>query len=86
MDLKYYKYVLVKLMSKFYDISKLDKYKNKDLHFIIKDNKEKLEQRNIELQQRMFDIKWHIDTVIKMLQEGNNEKALKLLKKVMYND
>jgi len=73
-------------MSKFYDVSKLNKYKNKKLHFIIKDNKERLEQRNIELQQRIFNIKWNIDTVIKMLEEGNNEKALKLLKKVMYND
>ena len=73
-------------MSKFYDVSKLNKYKNKDLHFIIKDSREKLEQRNIELQQRIFNIRWNIDTVIKMLEEGNNEKALKLLKKVMYND
>lgn len=73
-------------MNKFNDVSKLKKLSNKNLHFIIKDNKEKLEQRNIELQQRIFNIKWNIDTVIKMLESGNNEKALKLLKKVMYND
>ena len=66
-------------MSKFYDLSKLNNYKNKD-------NKERLEQRNIELQQRIYELKWHIDTIIKVLESGNNEKALKLLKKVMYDD
>lgn len=76
---RYYKYVLEKLMSKFYDLSKLNNHKNKD-------NKERLEQRNIELQQRIYELKWHIDTIIKVLESGNNEKALKLLKKVMYDD
>ena len=71
-------------MSKFYDVSKLDKYKNKKLHFIVKDNKGKLEQRNIELQQRIFDLNWTISTCIDLLKEGNSEKALKLLKKVLY--
>lgn len=71
-------------MSKFYDVSKLNNYKNKDLHFIIKDNKERLEQRNIELQQRIFDLNWTISTCIDLLKEGNSEKVLKLLKKVLY--
>lgn len=84
MDQRYYKYVLVRLMSKFYDMSKLDK--DKKITFIIGTRKQKLEQRNIELQQRLFNIEWNIDTVIKMLESGNNEKALKLLKKVRYND
>lgn len=71
-------------MSKFYDMSKLDK--DKKITFIMGTRKQQLEQRNIELQKRIFDIKWHIEGVVELLEKGNNEKALKLLKKVIYND
>ena len=86
MVLNYYKYVLVKDMkNKFHDMKKLEKQER--INFIIggRDQKQKLEQRNIELQQRIFDIKWNLDTIIELLEKGNNEKALKLLKKVKYN-
>lgn len=83
-----YKYVLVKHMkSKFYDLTKVDK--NKQINFIIAkrikdDNRKTLELKNIELQQRIYDMKWTIDTCISLLKEGNSEKALKLLKRVVY--
>ena len=69
-------------MSKFYDMSKIDK--NKKIGIIMGISKQKLEQRNIELQQRIFDMKWIIESSIKLIEKGNNEKALKLLKKVVY--
>lgn len=84
MDLEFYRYVLVRLMNKFYDMSKLDK--DKKITFIMGTRKQQLEQRNIELQKRIFDIKWHIEGVVELLEKGNSEKALKLLKKVIYND
>lgn len=84
MVLNYYKYVLVKIMSKIHDFKKLDP--NMKINFIIGSRKQKLEQRNIELQQRLFDIKWHLDTVLELLEKGNVEKAIKILKKVIYND
>ena len=67
--------------NKFYDIKKLDVIKNKKLHFVVKEN---LEAKNIRLQQRVHDLEWTTLTVIELLKKGNNEKALKLLKKVMY--
>ena len=84
MVLGLYKYVLVILMSKFHEMKKLDP--NMKLTFIMGSRKQKLEQRNIELQQRIFDIKWHLDTVLELLEKGNIEKAIKILKKVIYND
>lgn len=75
---------MVKLMTKYYDMSKLNK--DEKINFIIGSRKQKLEQRNIELQKRIFDIKWHIEGVVELLEKGNSEKALKLLKKVIYND
>lgn len=79
----YYKYVLVKIMTrnKFYDIKKLDVIKNKKLHFVVKEN---LEAKNIRLQQRVHDLEWTTLTVIELIKKENYEKALKLLKKVMY--
>lgn len=83
-----FKYVLVKLMNnKFHDLTKIDK--EKQINFItarrIKDNNRRtLELKNIELQKRIYDMKWTIDTCINLLKEGNSEKALKLLKKVVY--
>ena len=65
----------------------LEFYKYVLVRLMIKFNeKQNLEQRNIELQKRIFDIKWHIEGVVELLEKGNNEKALKLLKKVIYND
>lgn len=43
-----------------------------------------LEVKLIKLQQRNYDLKWTILTSIELLKKGNNEKALKLLKKVIY--
>ena len=47
-------------------------------------NKNNLEQKNIILQQRIYEMKWAILTSIELMKKGNNEKALKLLKKVVY--
>lgn len=47
-------------------------------------NKNNLEQKNILLQQRIYEMKWTILTSIEILEKGNIEKALKLLKKVVY--
>ena len=82
-----FKYVLVKLMKgKFYDLTNIDKQKR--INFIIGEREHGknnyLEKRNIQLQQRIYDMKWTIDTCINLLKEGNSEKALKLLKKVVY--
>ena len=43
-----------------------------------------LEVKLIKLQQRNYDLKWTILTVIELLEKGNTKKALKLLKKVLY--
>ncbi len=43
-----------------------------------------LELKLIKLQQRNFDLQDKILTAIELLKKGNNEKALKLLKKVIY--
>lgn len=43
-----------------------------------------LEVRLIKLQQINHDLKWSILTAIELLKKGNTEKALKVLKKVMY--
>lgn len=44
----------------------------------------KLEIRLINLQQRNEDLKQGIFRAIELLKKGNNEKALKILKKVLY--
>ena len=67
-------------MSKFYSKKKLDKIPQV-LNFIPQEN---LEKKNIILQQRIYDMKWTILTSIELLEKGNSEKALKLLKKVVY--
>lgn len=67
--------------NKFYDIKKLDTIKGKKLHFTVKEN---LEAKNIRLQQRVYDLEWTTLTVIELIKKENYEKALKLLKKVMY--
>ena len=61
MDLNYYRYVLVMIMTS-----------------------NNLEVKLIKLQQRNYDLKWTILTSIELLKKGNSEKALKLLKKVIY--
>lgn len=43
-----------------------------------------LEVKLIKLQRRNYDLKWTILTSIELLKKGNSEKALKLLKKVIY--
>ncbi len=47
-------------------------------------SKENLEQRNIILQQKIFDMRWKLLKIVNLLEKGNKEKALKLLKKVLY--
>lgn len=47
-------------------------------------NSNNLEQRNVILQQRVYDLKNTILTAIELLKKGNNDKALKLLKKCVY--
>ena len=72
-------------MSKFYDMSKLNK-KDK-INFIVGNNDDKvnkLEVTNIKLQQRIFDLENTVLGVIELIKKGNSEKGLKLLKKVMY--
>lgn len=53
-------------------------------HKSSEDNIKILEQKNIVLQQRIYEMKWTLDNCINLLEKGNNEKALKLLKKVVY--
>ena len=47
-------------------------------------NKVNLEQRNIMLQQRIYDLESVILSCIELIKKDNSSKALKLLKKVMY--
>lgn len=47
-------------------------------------NNGNLEKRNIILQQRIYDLKWTILTVIELLEKGNTNKAIKFLKKSVY--
>ena len=47
-------------------------------------NLNNLEQKNIILQQRIFNMNWTILTCIELIKKGNSEKALKLLKKIVY--
>lgn len=51
---------------------------------IMTQSNESLEQRNIKLQQRIFDMNWSILKAIELLEKENNKKALKILKKVLY--
>lgn len=44
----------------------------------------KLEVKLINLQQRNYELQDKILTAIELLKKGNIEKALKLLKKVLY--
>ena len=67
-------------MSKFYSKKKLDKIPPV-LNFVVQEN---LEKKNIVLQQRIYDMKWTILACVELLEKGNSEKALKLLKKVVY--
>lgn len=66
-------------MSRFYSKRKLERIPD-----TINVVNEDLERRNIVLQQRIFDMNWSIYTCIELLEKGNIEKTLKLLKKVMY--
>ena len=43
------------------------------------------DKRLIILQQRNFDLQDKILTAIELLKKGNNDKALKVLKKVIYD-
>ena len=73
-------------MNKFYDMSKINK-KDKITFIIGNKNDDKvnyLENTNIKLQQRVFDLENTVLSVIELIKKGNSEKGLKLLKKVMY--
>ena len=61
MDQRYYKYVVVQIMTQ-----------------------GEYERKLIILQQRNYDLQDKILTAIELLKKGNIEKALKILKKVMY--
>ena len=69
--------------NKFYDKKKLEKIP-KELNFVIGESKQKIEQRNIVLQQMIFDMKWSILKAIELLEKDNTKKVLKVLKKVVY--
>ena len=47
-------------------------------------NKESLEQKNILLQQQIFDMRWKLLKIVDLLEKGNKDKAIKMLKKVLY--
>lgn len=54
---------------------------------IIQGNKKdnvSLEQRNIKLQQRVYDLKWSILTSIELIEKNNLGKAIKILKRSVY--
>ena len=55
----------------------------KSLDFV-SEERNKLEQRLIILQQRNYNLQETILKAIEILNEGNTEKALKVLKKVLY--
>ena len=74
----WFKYVVVKLMSKFYDLKKIPKEVTVKVSTVNRDLK------LIRLQQRNYDLQDTILTAIELLKKGNNEKALKILKKVLY--
>ena len=65
-------------MSKFYDLKKIPKEVTVKVSTVNRDLK------LIRLQQRNYDLQDTILTAIELLKKGNNEKALKLLKKIMY--
>ena len=44
----------------------------------------KLEIELIKLQERNYDLKHTIFNAIELLKKGNSEKAIKILKKVLY--
>ena len=44
----------------------------------------KLELELIKLQERNYDLKNTIFNAIELLKKGNSEKAIKILKKVLY--
>lgn len=67
-------------MNKFYDVKKLKKIASEGIHVRVSD----VSYRNIILQQRVYDMKWCMLTCIELLEKGKNEKALKLLKKSVY--
>lgn len=51
---------------------------------MIYDVKNNLELKNINLQQRIKNLEWTILNSIELMKKDKNEKALKLLKKVLY--
>lgn len=51
---------------------------------IMTPSKESLEQKNILLQQQIFDMRWKLLKIVDLLEKGNNDKAIKMLKKVLY--
>lgn len=55
-------------------------YKYVAVQIMVQDN----DKRLIILQQRNFDLQDKILTAIELLKKGNTEKALKVLKKVIY--
>lgn len=55
----------------------------KSLDFVCEE-KQRIENKLILLQQRNFELQDKIYTAIEILNKGNTEKALKVLKKVLY--
>ena len=62
----------------------MDQWFKYAVELIMMPNRENLEQRNIKLQQRVYDLKWTILSAIELINKGNVEKAMKLLKKAVY--
>ena len=75
MDQRYFKYVVVLIMT--YDELR------KSLDFVCEE-KQRIENKLIILQQRNFDLQDKIYTAIAILNKGDIEKAIKILKKVLY--
>lgn len=63
--------------TKFYDLTKIPD----EINFIMGSS---LEKKNIILQQRVHDLQWTVLTAIELLEKENDKKALKVLKKVLY--
>ena len=53
-------------------------------YVVVKLTMNNIEIKNVKLQQRVHDLEWTILSCIELIKKGNNEKALKLLKKVIY--
>ena len=52
--------------------------------YVLVKHMNKLEIELVKLQERNYDLKNTIFNAIELLKKGNSEKALKILKKVLY--